>query len=208
MRPTDKQWAALIFNAAVVLLEIVAVCLNLREGGVTVFRYYTVLSNVFAGLVSAVFVCFFLTRRGQTPLFVARLRYYATCCLTITFLVVVFILAPMLEGYTLWRLLTQGSMLYQHLLCPVLAIVSFTVFERDGRLTKRDILRSLCPTALYALVTVPLNIARVLYGPYPFLLVYEQPVWASVLWVFAIFGLAAGIAAGLYFLGVPRKRKT
>jgi len=206
MRPTDKQWAGLICNAAIVLLEIVAVCLNMREGGLPVFRYYTVLSNVFAGLASALFVVFFFARRGQTPLLVARLRFYFTCCLTITLLVVVFVLAPMLKDYTLWQLLTQGSMLYQHLLCPVLAIVSFTVFERDGRLTRRDVLFSLIPTALYAAVTIPLNIARVLYGPYPFLLVYEQPVWASVLWVFAIFGLAAGIAAGLYTCGVPRKK--
>ena len=207
MRATRKAWAAVICNAAVFVLEVIAVCFNLREGGFSVFRYYTVESNVLAGLVSLYYVVCFFVGRGEVPRWMARARFYATCCLTITFLVVVFVLAPMLEGYTLWRLLTQGSMLYQHLLCPVLAIVSFIVFERDGRLTKRDILRSLCPTALYALVTVPLNVARVMRGPYPFLLVYEQPVWASVLWVFVIFGLAAAIATGLYFAGVPRKRR-
>lgn len=207
MRLTGKQWATVALNAAVVLLEIVGFCYNMREGGGTVFRYYTVLSNLFAGMISLLFLVFFLRGRGKAPLWAARLRYYATCCLTITFLVVVFVLAPMLEDFTLWRLLTKGSMLYQHLLCPVLAIVALTVLERDGRLTRRDIALSLIPTALYALVTVPLNIAKVLHGPYPFLLVYEQPVWASVLWVFVIFGLAAGIAAGLYFAGVPRKKK-
>ncbi len=208
MRTAKKAWAAATVNAVIVVLEIVAFCYNMREGGFPVFRYYTVESNVLAGLISLYYVVCFFVGRGEVPRWMARARYYVTCCLTITFLVVVFVLAPLMPDYTLWRLLSEGSMLYQHLLCPVLAIFSFTVLERDERLTKRDILFSLIPTALYAAVTIPLNVARVLRGPYPFLLVYEQPVWASCLWVVAIFSLGATIGAGLYFLGVPRKKKT
>ena len=208
MHAAKKAWAAAAVNAVIVALEIVAFCCNMREGGLPVLRYYTVESNLLAAFVSLSFVVCFFVGHGQVPRLVTRLRYLTTCCLTVTLLVVVFVLAPLMRDYTLWRLLSEGSMLYQHLLCPVLAIFSFTVLERDERLTKRDILFSLIPTALYAAVTIPLNIARVLRGPYPFLLVYEQPVWASCLWIVAIFGLAAAIGAGLYFLGVPRKKKT
>ena len=40
-----------------------------------------------------------------------------------------------------------------------------------------------------------LNGARVLDGPYPFLRVYNQPVWATVLWI-------AGIYLGTFLLGL------
>ena len=205
MRTTKKQWAAALLNAAIVVLEIVAVCHNIREGGFPVFRYYTVLSNVLAGIVSLLYVVFFFVRHGQPPRLLACARYFATCCLTVTFLVVVFVLAPLM--HTFWSLLLTGSMLYQHLLCPLLSLLSFAVFERDARLLARDIPLSLIPTVLYGAVTVPLNIARVMRGPYPFMLVYEQPVWVSFLWVVVILGLAAGIGAGVFFLGTPRKKR-
>lgn len=205
MRTNGKGWAAAAVHAVIIALEIVAVCHNIREGGLAIFRYYTVESNVLAALVSLAYLVCFFVGRGQVPRAIARLRYYATCCLTVTFLVVVTVLAPLL--HTFWSLLLNGSMLYQHLLCPVLSIVSLTVFERDGRLTRRDIFFSLIPTGLYAAVTLPLNTARVMRGPYPFLLVHEQPVWASVLWVVVIFSLALGIGAGLFFATVPRDKR-
>ena len=35
---------------------------------------------------------------------------------------------------------------------------------------------------------------RVVEGPYPFLRVYEQPVYMSIIWVIVILGSAYGIA--------------
>ena len=202
---TGRRWAAVAVNALVVALEVVAVIHNLREGGVAILRYYTVESNIAAGLVSLLFVITAPVGRGRVPRLVARLRYYTACCLMVTFFVVVAVLAPML--HTLYSLLFTGSMLYQHLLCPLLSLFSFAVLERGERLSRRDIFLSLIPTALYAAVVVPLNAARVMRGPYPFLLVHEQPLPVSFLWAAVIFAIALILSACLYAVYTPRKKK-
>ena len=54
---------------------------------------------------------------------------------------------------------------------------------------------ALLPTLVYALVLVILNLAKLVDGPYPFLKVYQQPVYMSCIWVLAILGGAYLIAA-------------
>lgn len=49
----------------------------------------------------------------------------------------------------------------------------------------------------YLAAAVILNILRVMEGPYPFLLVYAQPWYLSVLWCVVILGIAAILALGV-----------
>lgn len=91
-------------------------------------------------------------------------------------------------------MLCEGSMLYQHTLCPILAVFSFLVFEIEDKLPKTDMLKALIPTLVYALIAIMLNICRVIEGPYPFLMVYSQPWYISVLWCVIILGIAGFLA--------------
>jgi hypothetical protein len=179
------------------VLAIIGCCLSRQENGMGMFRFYTEDSNILAaaaGLISAAFGLAFLTRGRAIPRRVLLLKYTGVCCLMVTFTVVLGILAPMAGAGGYWVMLTRGSMLYHHLLCPLLALVSFLL--TDGcALSRRDTLLPLIPTALYAAVTVVLNLARVMVGPYPFLRVYEQPVWLSCVWVAVILGGAWVLAA-------------
>ena len=52
----------------------------------------------------------------------------------------------------------------------------------------------------YAVILMMLNILWIADGPYPYLRVYEQPVWASVLWGLAILGSTYGIARTLLWM--------
>ena len=97
-------------------------------------------------------------------------------------------------------MLFTGSMLYSHFLCPVLAVLSCLFFDPDQLPGRRAALYALIPTALYAAVTIVLNLCRLIEGPYPFLLVYQQSWWASVLWCIAIVGGAYLICLGLFSL--------
>ena len=81
-----------------------------------------------------------------------------------------------------------------HIICPVLAAVSFFALEGWAPFPKRDIVKALIPTLAYALVAVILNILRVIEDPYPFLMVYAQPWYMSVLWCVVILGIAAILA--------------
>ena len=44
------------------------------------------------------------------------------------------------------------------------------------------------PTVIYAVVVVILNILKLLEGPYPFLYVYKQPWYISLVWAVGIVG--------------------
>ena len=103
----------------------------------------------------------------------------ATSCLLLTFLTVVFVLAPMNGEGGLYMLLCTSSMLYHHLLNPMAALLSYLLLEREPHLPRSDVRWALLPTLAYAAVILPLNILRVIVGPYPFFEVYHQPVYSA-----------------------------
>ena len=119
------------------------------------------------------------------PPFAVRLfKYLAACCLAVTFLVVMLILLPMLRfsPYAVSRMLLTGSAPFLHVLCPLLLVFSFLFLESPPFSRWRHICSALVPTCLYAAVAMTCNLLQILDGPYPFLRVRIQPVWASVLW--------------------------
>ena len=58
----------------------------------------------------------------------------------------------------------------------------------------KDNLLILLPTIGYAIIALILNFAKLLYGPYPFLHVYEQPVYMSFVWLVVILSMAYVLA--------------
>ena len=85
----------------------------------------------------AFFLLFFAVRSGGS----------GTAAVTVTMLTVLFFLGPVI-GY---RRLLSGSDLIMHLINPVLALVSFCVFERRG-LTFGWAMLGLLPVVLYAML--------------------------------------------------------
>ena len=79
--------------------------------------------------------------------------------------------------FGLYNLLFKGSMLYHHTLCPILAILSFAFVEKYDNL---NAVKGLYFTLIYAAVMIALNVLKIVEGPYPFLLIYKQPVLHSV----------------------------
>ncbi|MBO4760761.1 MAG: hypothetical protein J5520_03320, partial [Bacteroidales bacterium] len=58
----------------------------------------------------------------------------------------------------------------------------------------RDCLLPLGATLLYGVVAITLNLLRLLYGPYFFLHVYEQPIYVSIFWVIVLMVLVYVLA--------------
>ena len=186
---------ALMANATIVILELAALALSLMEHGLGNFAFYTQDSNYLAAAASLIY-CIHAVKslRGEEiPQWVGSLRYISVSCLIVTLFVVLLVLMPM-SGENALFMLYGGSMLYQHTICPVLAAVSFFALEGWAPFPKRDIVKALIPTLAYALVAVILNILRVIEDPYPFLMVYAQPWYMSVLWCVVILGIAAILA--------------
>ena len=89
------------------------------------FRYFTTLSNVYCGLVSLL-VCI-VAVFGELPLWARIVKYSATAAVTVTMVTVFVFLAPTTHA---WKELLSGIQLFWHLICPLIALVSFLGFER------------------------------------------------------------------------------
>ncbi|HPF88943.1 MAG TPA: hypothetical protein PK537_12920 [Candidatus Limiplasma sp.] len=187
-----RQIASLIVNLAIVVLEIIGTRLSILTHGWSMFQYYTIDSNLLT--LAACAVCAAYTainlKNGTValPRWVKTLKYLAVCCLAVTFVVVVCVLSPTSGKGGYRMMLLFGSMLYHHLLCPVLAMLSFLFLELDPPLPKRHALIALIPTLIYAVIILLFNITKAIVGPYPFLHVYEQSVAMSVIWCVIILG--------------------
>lgn len=183
-----KMIVSIILNIIIVITEIIGTTISAKINGITFLKYYTVNSNILAFFSSTLMVVFTLRlikKKKEIPLIVRMLKYITAICLTVTFVVVVAVLAPMHEfdykGYLL-----EDDQFFHHLLCPVLAFVSYVFFENNSEFTIKNSLVATLPTLLYAIIAIILNATRLLYGPYPFLHIYEQPVYMSVIWFFVI----------------------
>lgn len=198
-RNKSRDIASLAGAAVLVVLECIGMVLSFQELNVGMFRYYTILSNGFMLLSAAIWGVYTgekLRDGFDIPGWVRFLKYAATATVLLTFVVVCAVLAPREEDY--FSLLTQGSFLYTHLLCPLVAAVTFLALDAEPEVKPAYVGLSLLPTVLYAAVAMVLNILGVWYGPYDFLHVYEQPVWLSVLWGVAMLLVSLLLAALLY----------
>ena len=206
-----RKLASAAMNFLIVYFETIAVPMSWAMGGTIMFTMYTELSNMFnvavCALVALCQVLDLFTGR-ELPHWVKQLKFWSTSCLTMTFLTVVFILAPMYEDGNGWYImLCTSSMLYHHLLNPLAAIFSFVLLERSPRLPRSTVKWALLPTALYGGIILWLNIQRVVDGPYPFMKVYDQSVQASVLWCIAILLMNYFYAWLLWKLNGGKKEK-
>ena len=205
-----RRVLSIVLNLAVVLMEPVAIRMSWEAVGNQTFTFYTENSNVFSAVICLLVVLAQL--RGLVtgrplPRWVKTLKFIAACCLTMTFLTVVLVLAPYYpeQGGVVF-LLTESSMLYHHLLNPLCVFVSFVFLERDPKLPARFIPLALVPTVLYGSVALWANIRRLIVGPYPFLMVYEQTPAQSVLWCAVILAMNLFRAWLVWRLGGNRRK--
>lgn len=197
-----KKTLAIISNFILVALCIVGIVLTIKNVDNS-FAYYTFDSNILSAISSLCFI-FFVIKDKEIPKWVLVFRYVGTVCLALTLCVVLFILIPTtqanyFDGFK--HLMLQDSMLFHHFLCPVLGIISFTQFEKDKRLNKKKyIFTAIIPTLIYGVILVTLNLLKVVVGPYPFLMVYNQPWYMSIIWIIVIFVVNYGLAFLILFL--------
>lgn len=203
MNKEKKLSVVITLNLIIVFLELIGVGLAASNHRWGFFKYYTENSNLLCLIFSAVYVGFLLkVKKGvisEMPEWLRAARVTFLTGLVLTFIVVVLVLGPAIggiEGYI--YVLFTGSMLFGHTLCPITSFVSYVFFEKDlCKCKKNHTIIPVIYTFIYAVVLVILNLLRVVDGPYPFLKVYNQPWWASVLWFVSILLLVYYIAIKL-----------
>ena len=134
-------------------LKFMSDSLSLQDTNLSMFRFFTVDSNVFMGLVSLVFavyeICLLRGKIKEIPKFMSAIKLMATAGVTLTF-VVVFGYLGLMTGY---GAMVQNSNLFFHLLTPILSIYTF-VFLEENDLRLRTSLLGAVPTFLYEIYYV------------------------------------------------------
>ena len=144
---TKAQKTSFFLNLLIVLLTIFAICAMLADfrfmsepskpavlssTNAKAFKYFTVDSNVFAGIISLVMIIVQLLinkgkgRLNKVPKLLHLLKLAATTGVTLTMLVTAFFLAPF--QYDFFSLFMDAN-LFLHLVIPLVCIATFVFFE-------------------------------------------------------------------------------
>lgn len=193
----SKRKISLILNIIIVLLEIIGFSYTLINSHKIAIEYYTNDSNIIALISSLLFIILYRKKKE----FVKDLRLLSTILLSITFLVVVFVLSPM-YNFNYRLLMFSNVFLIFHTLCPIISFISYVFFEEGS---KKKYL-GLIFTLIYALVLIPLNLLNLVIGPYPFLEVNKQRLLISLLWGTIILSGSYLIGLLLYKLNKRKQR--
>lgn len=180
---------------------------NMAVSGVRTFKYFTNDSNILMALTSiGIIVCdilMLLKKREDIDQLALLLKQVGTVAATVTFLTVMFFLGPT-QGY---GIMLAGKNLYLHLICPVLAILSY-VFTEYTQYKKENMfiysVYGIVPTFLYGIV-------------YLIMVVVVEDGWEDFygfnqggLWYVSVFAMLAAtylISLGLTFLHKLAERK-
>jgi hypothetical protein len=127
---------------------------NFDHMGLRTFCMFTVDSNILAGV--SMLLCLPYTVDGirtgyyHLPDWVVVLMHVAVTAVSLTFLVSLFILAPV-KGFVL---IFSGSRFFLHGVCPVLCIVAFCCFINSHLIKLSESVLALIPVLIYATVYV------------------------------------------------------
>lgn len=151
---------SMVFNLIIFILVVIASIMMftgfrfmgddivLESTKLGMFRFFTVDSNMFAGIISLIYFIYeikILKGKIKTiPSNLYILKFMATTAVMLTFITVICYLGPISKGGIISML--KNSNLFFHLIVPVLCLISFTIFEKTD---KPKIIYGVIPTLLY-----------------------------------------------------------
>lgn len=155
---------SIIFNGLIVFLVIFYLIFSflgiwtssMGKADVTIFMYYTTLSNLFAAIAGAILIPFQIIslkkKEDVLPLWAILLKYCAVIALLLTFLISAFWLGPVevMKGGSYW-LMFEGVTSIVHFFVPMLAFFSFSFFETNKKITFPYSFLGLSSMGLYAI---------------------------------------------------------
>ena len=169
MNRKEHKTFEIILNLIIVIFTVIGIILMLtseaeegalQSSGIENFKFYTVLTNVFCGIVALIYLVCIFAKKGTEKM--AALKLAAVCGVAITFAVVAFMFGPL---YGFPNFYKRGN-LYFHLLLPVTAMIEFIVVRRK-KMPFRYTVFAAIPTLLYAIGYLLNILINGLGGPWP-----------------------------------------
>jgi hypothetical protein len=143
-----------ILNCILLVFEVIGLTWSMiYTNSLVSFKFYTNLSNVLALFSSIFFIITTFVNNNCLSKISKYLKFVSTIGLLITFVVVLFVLGPSgaskngIEGYM--NYIYPHGLLFLHVLCPIVSIISFILFENHKDL---DDIRWYLLAALYTFV--------------------------------------------------------
>lgn len=210
MSRQNRSVIEMILNIVIIGFTIVGIILMLtgrpEEGalqstGIENFKFYTVLTNVFCGIIALIYLICILLKKNTDKLAVLKLA--AVCGVAVTFAVVAFMFGPL---YGFLQFYKRGNLFF-HLLEPVTAMAEFILIRRK-KMPFRFTVFAAIPTLLYGIGYMLNILINGIGGPWP----YTNDFYAFLSWgwpvgigIFAAITLTAfGVAC--LFRAVSNKR--
>ena len=205
-----NQTAEMIFNIIIVIFTVIGIIFMLtgkpgegalQSSGIGNFKFYTVLTNVFCGLVALICLVLLVAKKNTDKM--AAFKLAAVCGVAITFAVVAFMFGP-LYGYP--QFYKRGNLFF-HLLEPLVAIVEFILIRRKKIPFKYTVIAAV-PTLLYGIGYMLNILINGIGGPWP----DTNDFYAFLSWgwpvgiaIFAVITMLA-FAVACIFRAVSNKR--
>ena len=122
----------------------------LEASKIEMFKFYTVDSNILMGIISLIFLIYekklLKNEIKEIPKKIYILKLVGTSAITLTFATTAFFLAPNYGLYAMYN----NTNLFFHLIVPVLAIISYIVFEKHENKYKYAIF-GIIPMFIYSI---------------------------------------------------------
>ena len=170
MRRENK--AVYIFNLAIFGLMVFGYSLSilfpqekrLPSKGLLNLRYFTTLSNIFAGVVALIVFIYLIRNKEKTglPPALSRLKLMSASAVMVTFLVVIAFLGPVYGFEKLY----SGSSFFYHLVIPLAALIDYIFVEKMDKIPFRDTALAVVFVLIYGTFYL-LNIAINGVGEWP-----------------------------------------
>ena len=154
-----QSWLNLLLSVVIVICVFASIVINLladpteivKEVGLKTFRMFTVLSNMFVGITSAMTIPFAVDGLRQKnyhlPRRIMNVTLASVTAISVTFVIALFVLSPQ-AGFM--RMMLTNSNLLTHTIVPVIAILSFLLINTYHTMKFKTTLYALVPVALYA----------------------------------------------------------
>ena len=118
----------------------------LSSRGLMSLKYYTTLSNIFAGIAAVIMIVVLArAQSGKVPVWAAVTKFASAVTVSVTFLVTLFFLAPTMGIGGLYK----GELMFMHAVGPVLTVVSFFMNRDLPEMKTSSALWATLPTILY-----------------------------------------------------------
>ena len=197
---------ALIGNILLFLIELIGLIIGLCSKGSINLKFYTNWSNILGLLASILFLINFIIKEKNKAYneVVKYVKLTSVICLTVTFLVVMFMFVP-LDHFNFYKWAIKGNFFSYHFIAPIIAFICFIFLERYEFKFIKDTIIGMLFTVFYTIIISILVLAKKVSAPYPFLDYYAHSVIVNIVNVSLVFIFSVFVT--VFFIFIKKKQK-